>query len=186
MRAWGPSTVYLAGMPCGGLHAAGMVGSRSGRGWPSTVVRGVWCQALCLSRLPVSGGGQPGPVARVSRPRVVWVWGTQHRPHSARSCEPALRAVGVAGGRLWRGALRRCERWLWSGARPPPAARRLGGLSGGEPGAVARVSRARVVWVWGTQHRPHSAHSCKPAVRAVGPAGGCSLGGVPCAVVRGV
>ena len=104
MRAWGPGTLFLAGMPCGGLRAAGMVGGRSG-GWPSTVVRGVLCQALSLSRLPVSGGRQPGPVARVSRARVVLVWGTQHRPHSAHSCELVLRAVGSAGGRPRGGCL---------------------------------------------------------------------------------
>ena len=59
---------------------------------------GHWRQALSLSRPPVPRGGQLGPVARVSRARVVWAWGTQHRPHSVRSCEQALRAVGVAGG----------------------------------------------------------------------------------------
>ena len=31
--------------------------------------------------------------------------GTQHRPDSVRSCEPALRAVGVAGGPLWGGGV---------------------------------------------------------------------------------
>ena len=29
-------------------------------GWPSTVVRGVWCQALSLPRSPVLSDGQPG------------------------------------------------------------------------------------------------------------------------------
>ena len=67
-------------------------------GRPSTAVRGVWRQALSLSRPPVPGGGQPEPVARVSRARVWWAWGTQHRLHSVRSCELALRAVGLAGG----------------------------------------------------------------------------------------
>ena len=41
-------------------------------------------------------GGLPGPSTNWS-----WVWGgagvgTRHQPHSARSCELALRAVGVA------------------------------------------------------------------------------------------
>ena len=31
--------------------------------------------------------------------------GIQHRSHTVRSCEPALRAVGVAGGRPWGGPL---------------------------------------------------------------------------------
>ena len=66
--------------------------------WPSIVVRGFCCQALSASQPPVTAGGQPGFVAPVSRSRMVWVWGTQHGPHTARSCEQALCAVGVAGG----------------------------------------------------------------------------------------
>ena len=80
VRAWGPSTVPLACMPCGGLRAAGVTGGRPFMGGAFNVARGVWCQALSLSRPPVSQCGRPGPVARVSRARVVWAWGTQHRP----------------------------------------------------------------------------------------------------------
>ena len=83
--------------PAGGCVARGWWEAIPG-GWPSTVVRGGWCQALSLSRLPVPGGERLGPVARVSRAQVVWAWATQHRPHSVRSCEPALRAVEMAGG----------------------------------------------------------------------------------------
>ena len=41
-------------------------------------------------------GGLPGPTTHW-----LWVWGdagvgTRHQPHSARSCELALRAVGAA------------------------------------------------------------------------------------------
>ena len=43
-----------------GLRAAGTVGGRPRGGWPATVVRGVWCQALSLPRPPVLWGGQPG------------------------------------------------------------------------------------------------------------------------------
>ena len=53
-----------------------------------------------------------------------------------------------------------------SGAPPPPTARPLGGL----PGPTTH-------WLWvqgeagvGTRHQPHSAHSCKLALRAVGAA----------------
>ena len=342
----------------------------------STMVRGDWCQALFLSRLPVPGGGQPGPIARVSRARVVWE--TQHRPRLSRTqtapgggclaplrgasevrrssspgCSASGRAVGVryphavgagvqpfwpstvplacmpcwglraaglvegrpggpvfnrcegrpvsgavpppaarpwgraartrcpcvpgtardgmgdpaparqrallqagiarcGGGRRaspW--ALRRCEGRLRSGARPPLADRPRGGLSGsathllwarpcgrrgpalslwracpaggrvprgwwvavkgavafhcferplvsgavtlpaarpwsGRPGPVARMSWARLVWAWGTQHRLYSVRTCKLAWRAVGMAGGRPLGGVPCAAVEGV
>ena len=67
--------------------------------------------------------------------------GIQHQPHMVRSCEPALRAEGVAGGRpRGGGASRRCEGRLGSGARPPPAARPRGGQSG----SAARVLWARV------------------------------------------
>ena len=53
-----------------------------------------------------------------------------------------------------------------SGALPPPTARPLGGL----PGPTTHW-----LWVWGaagmgTRHQPHSAHSCKLALRAVGAA----------------
>ena len=237
----GPALSLWPACPAGGCVPRGWWEAVPG-GWPSFVVRGVCRQALSLSRPPVLGGGQPGPVAGVSRARVVWVWQSQHRLHSARPCEPALRTVGVGEGRRRGGALRRCEGRLRSGARPLMAAGPQGGLSGsatqvlwaracrrggqalslllscprggcvprgwweavpggwpsivvrgvccqalslsrlpvsggGRPGPVAHVSRARVVWVWNTQHRPHSARSCEPALRAVGVAGGCPGGG---------
>ena len=43
-----------------GLRAGRVVGGRSWGGRPSTVVRGVWCQALSLPRPPVLWAGQPG------------------------------------------------------------------------------------------------------------------------------
>ena len=133
---WGPALFFWLACPAGGRLLRGWWDAGPG-GWPPNVVRGVWCQALCLSRAPVAGGGQPGPVVRVSWARVVWAWGRQHRPHNVRSGEPALRALG------WRecvpagGALRHCEGRLRSGARPPPAARPRGRLS---------VSTAQVLW----------------------------------------
>ena len=107
--------------------------------------------------------------------------GTRHQPHSARSCELALRAVGAARGRPG-GAL---PAWVWgvqgSGSHPSPTARALGGL----PGPTTH-------WLWvrggagvGTRHQPHSARSCELALRAVGAAPGCP-GGVPPAWVLGV
>ena len=38
----------------------------------------------------------------------------------------------------------------------------------------------------GTQHRPHSVHSCGPALLAVGVAEGRPRGGVPSTIMRGV
>ena len=81
------------------LRAAGVVGGRPRRGWPATVVRGVWCQALSLPRPPVLWSGQPG-FRDLCVPGAVGAGvGTQHRPHSVRPCGPALLAVGVAEGR---------------------------------------------------------------------------------------
>ena len=69
--------------------------------------------------------------------------GTRHQPHSARSCELALRAVGVARGRPWGGgascprarrpgfgALPRPTAHPW-GVRSGPATRRLWGRRAG-------------------------------------------------------
>ena len=77
-----------------GLRAVGVVGGRPRGGWPATVGRGVWCQALSLPRPPVLWSGQPG----FCDPFVPCV-GTQHRPHGAPPCGLALRAVGVTEGR---------------------------------------------------------------------------------------
>ena len=88
-----------------GLRAAGVVGGRPLGGWPATVVRGVWCQALSLPRSPVLWSGQPGfhdPCVPVAVGAGV---GTQHRPHSVRPCGPALLAVGLAEGRPRGGCL---------------------------------------------------------------------------------
>ena len=101
------------------LRAAGVVGGCPRGGWPATVVRGVWCQALTLPRPPVLWGGQPGfrdPCVPVA---VGAGMGNQHRLHSVRPCGPALLAVGVAEGRPRGGALHRCEGRLWSGTPPP-------------------------------------------------------------------
>ena len=96
MGFWVP---LQACMPCGGLRAAGVVGGRPREWWPATVVRGVWCQALSLPRPPALWSGQPG-VRDPCVPGAVGAGvGTLHRPHGARPCGQALRAVGVAVGR---------------------------------------------------------------------------------------
>ena len=90
-----------------GLRAAGVVwwGAVPGGGWPATVVRGVWCQALSLPRPPVLWGGQPGYRDPCVPGAVGAGMGTQHRFHSVRPCGPALLAVGVAEGRPRGGCL---------------------------------------------------------------------------------
>ena len=92
--------------------------------------------------------------------------GTRHQPHSARSCELALHAVGAARGRPWRGASCLGVGRPGSGALPFPTARPLGGLLG-----------PTTHWLWvrggagvGTRHQPHSARSFELALRAVGAA----------------
>ena len=82
-----------------GLRAVKVVGGRPRGGWPANVVRGVWCQALSLPRPPVLWGGQPGFRDPCVPGAVGAGVGTQHRPHGARPCGPALRAEGVAVGR---------------------------------------------------------------------------------------
>ena len=177
--------------------------------------------------------------------------GTQHRPNSVRSCEQALRAVGVVGGHPGCSASRRCEgllglsvhplasvspwgrQWgfaahlLWAQGcrcgdpavaleRVPRGVSRAAGVAGGCPrggylspvrgasgvrccpspscpslGRAALFRRLRFPSAGGmgvaTHHQPHSVHSCEPALRAVGVAGGRPWGGgLPRAVVRGV
>ena len=62
----------------------------------STVVRGAWCQALSLPRLPVLWSGQPGFRVPCVPSAVGAGVGTQHRPHSVRPRGLALLAAGVA------------------------------------------------------------------------------------------
>ena len=154
---WGPNTVPLACMPCGGCVPRGWWEPVPGGGWPATVVRGVWCQALSLPRPPVLWSGQPGFRDPCVPGAVGAGVGTQHRPHSVRPCGPALLAVGVAEGRLrgggclspLRGAseVRRCP-----SPDCPPTGRAVGVR---HPRAVAAG-----VWVWGPNTVPLACMPC--------------------------
>ena len=133
--------------------------------------------ASCLRVGRPGSGALPPPTARplggLPGPTTHWLWvrggagvGTRHQPHSARSFELALRAVGAARGRAGGGASCLGVGRPGSGALPPPTARPLGGL----PGPTTH-------WLWergdagvGTRHQPHSARSCELAWRAVGAA----------------
>ena len=109
--------------------------------------------------------GRPGPVARVPRAWVVWVW--RPCPPLAALPAPGLAAVGVrsplgvVGGRPGGVAFHRCEGRLVSGAVPLPAARPLGW-----------AARTRCPCVPGTggvkdpAPAPHRAHKAPPG-------GGC-------------
>ena len=97
-------------------------------GWPSTAVRGVWCQALSLILLPVFWGW----AARVPRPVCPGCsWCGCGDPAPAPQRVP-LRAVVARCGDGERaspggGACRRYERGPSSGAPTPPAVPPLGG-----------------------------------------------------------
>ena len=66
-----------------------------------------WGGAFCMGVGRPGSGALPAPTARplggLPGPTTHWLWvrggagvGTRHQPHSARSCERALRAVGAA------------------------------------------------------------------------------------------
>ena len=81
-----------------GLRTAEVVGGRPRRGWPATVVRGVWCQALSLLQPAVPWGGQSG-FRDLCAPGAVGAGvGTQHQPHSVRPCGLGLLTVEAAEG----------------------------------------------------------------------------------------
>ena len=81
------------GCGCGGVLCGQHEGARGG--------------ASCLGVGRPASGALPAPTARplggLPGPTTHWLWvpggagvGTCHKPHSARSCELALRAVGAA------------------------------------------------------------------------------------------
>ena len=147
MRAWGPVTNPTArALACcgGGMRVPGGGASCLGVGRPGS------------GALPTPTarplGGLPGPTTH-------WLWvrggagvGSRDQPHSARSCELALCAVGAASGCPGGGASCLGVGRPGSGAFPTPTARPLGGL----PGPTGH-------WLWvrggagvGTHHQPHS------------------------------
>ena len=139
-----------------GLRAAGVVGGRPRGGWPATVVRGAWCQALSLPRPPVLWSGQPGFRDPCVPGAVGAGVGTQHRPHSVRPCGPALLAVGVAEGRPRGG----CLPPLWGASearrRPSPGCPPTGRAVGvRHPRAVGAG-----VWVWEPNIVPAACMPC--------------------------
>ena len=124
-------------------------------------------------------GGLPGPTTHWLSVRGGAGVGTRHQPHSARSFERALRAVGAARGRPGGGASCLgvgCPVW---GTLPPPTARSLGGL----PGPTTHCLWLRGGAGVGTCHKPHSAGSLRTGFARCGggmrvPGGGASCLGV--------
>ena len=154
------------------LCAAGVVGGRPRGGWPATVLRGVWCQALSLPRPPIFWGGQPGFGDPCVPVRLVRAWGPSTRP---TACALAGRGCALWG---WRksvpggGAFPRCGGRLRSGAPPPPAARPPGGLSG----STTHVLWERVCECGSPALIPGLA--CPVGAACRGGGGGPSLGGM--------
>ena len=138
-------------------------------GSPSTIVRGVWCQALSLPGHPSSGAGSQGSASHVSRVPSVRAWG----PSTGPTARAPLRA-GVArrgsgrraspGGVLStvvRGARSQALSLPW-----PPV------LWSGQPGFRVPCVPDAVGAGVGTHHRPHNVRPCGSALLAVGVAEG--------------
>ena len=165
-----------------GLRASGVVGGRPrAGGWPATVVRGVWRQALSLSRPPVRLGGRPGFSDPCVSTAVGAGVGTQHRPHSVRPCGPALLALGVAERPPRGGMPFAVVRGVWGQALPLP---RLPALWAGCRGPPPTCSGRGCAGV-GARHCLLGLHALW-GLRAAGVVGGRPRGGLPATVVRGV
>ena len=87
----GPTLSPWPTCPVGAACRGGGGGPSPGGGGLQPIVRCVWCQALSLPQPGLDDPCVPGAVGGGV--------GTKHRPHGARPCGPALRAVGVAEGR---------------------------------------------------------------------------------------
>ena len=98
------STVPLACMPCRGCVLQQWWGAIPGGGWPATVVRGFWCQALSLPRPPVLSGGQPGFRDPCVSAAVGAGAGTQHCPLQRAPLRTGVARCG-GGGRVSPGGV---------------------------------------------------------------------------------
>ena len=135
------------GCVCGGVRAWGPVTNPTARALASWLCalwgrhEGARGGASCLGVGRPGSGALPTPTARplggLPGPTTHWLWvrggagvGTHHKPHSARSFELALRAVGAARGRPGGCASCLGVGRPGSGALPPPTACPLGELPG--------------------------------------------------------
>ena len=227
-----PTARPLGGLPAPTTHSLPVQGA-CGRGGPSptqqrALLRAGFARCGGSTRAPGGGasclgvgrpgsGALPSPTARLlgglPGPTTHWLWvrggagvGTRHQPHSARSCELALRAVGAARGRqggappawVWgvRGRALSHPRLpaLWAGCRAHyPLAVGAGGCGRGHPSPTPQRALlpavgaawgcpggAPLAWAWGVRGRALS-HPRLPAlwVGCRGPLPtGCGCGGV--------
>ena len=201
---WGP---LPTGCGCGGLRAWKPVTNPTARalacyGGGMRVPRG---SASCLGVGRPGLGALPPPTARplggLPEPTTHWLWvrggagvGTLHQPHSARSCELALRAVGAARGRpggapptwLWgvRGRALSHPRLpaLWAGCRGPlPTGCGCGGVRAWGP--VTNPTACALACCGGGMRVPGWGASClgvgRPGSGALPPPTARPLGGLP-------
>ena len=173
----------------------------------SADVTGVWGQALPLPQLPALWAGCRGPLPTGCGCGGGAGVGTRHQPHSARSCELALRAVGAARGRppgarpAWVWGVRGralCHPQLpalWTSCRGPlPTGCGCGGVRACGPvtnptaralaccGGGMRVPRggAPLAWVWGVRVGRSPTSDCPPSGRAAGVHYPLAVGAVGC------
>ena len=146
---WGPNTVPLACMPCGGCVPRGWWGAVPGGGGLPPL-RGASGVRRCPSPgRPPSGAGGRGSATRVSRVRSVRAWGPGTGPTACASAGQRCSLWGWPRGVPGGGAFHHCEGRLRSGAVPPPTARPLGGLLG----SATHVLWARVCGCRGPMKR---------------------------------
>ena len=179
MWAWGPVTNPTARALARLLCALGGSTRAPGGG---RLLSG--CVASLAGRAPTSDRLSLGGASGARYPLAVGAGGvglgTHHQPHSARSCELALRVAGAARGRP-------------EGRRLLPGCglSRVGRSPTPNRPSFRRAARARYPLAAGagdvgvgTLHQPHSARSCELALRVVGAAQGRPGGGVACLGVR--
>ena len=143
--------------------------------------------ASCLGVGRPRSGASPPPNARplggLPGPTTHWLWvpggagvGTRHQPHSARSCELALRAVGAARGRPGGAP----PAWVWGVRGRALSHPRLPALWAGCRGPLPTGCGCGGVRAWGPV--------TNPTARALACCGGGMRvpGGAPLAWVRGV
>ena len=205
-RAWGGAV--RSWLPPTWLGVVGVAVGRPRGGVPSTGgARGGGASCLGVGRL--GSGALPPPTARplggLPGPTTHWLWmrggagvGTRHQPHSARSFELALRAVGwhegAKGGPpaawVWgvRGRALSYPRLpaLWAGCRGPlPTGCGCGGLWAWGP-VTNPTARALASWLcalWGRHEGARRGASClgvgRPVSGALPPPTARPLGGLP-------
>ena len=169
VRAWGPVTDPTArALACFG---AGMRVPRGGRLLPG-------CGTSGVGRSPTPNCPPSARAARAHYPLAVGGGcpgvGTRHQPHSARSCELALRAVGAAQGRLGGAP----PAWVWGVWGRALSQPRLPALWAGCRGPLPTGCGCGGVRTWGPVSNPTACALACCGGRMRVPGGGASCLGV--------